>query len=146
MIPWLSSPDWAMPALILLSVWGVGPAIVIFLAGLQDVPTTLYEAARLDGASPLQLVLHVTIPLVSPVILFNGILGMINASQVFALPLIMTGGGPGTKTYTNSFYLYTVGFTQFHLSEATAGAWIFLILTLIVITFLVRRLLRAEPT
>jgi multiple sugar transport system permease protein len=123
-IPWLSSPDWAMPALILLSVWGVGSAIVIFLAGLQDVPTTLYEAARLDGAGPLQLVWHVTIPLVSPVILFNGILGMINASQVFALPLIMTGGGPLNATLMYSITLFRNAFVYYKMGYASALAWI----------------------
>jgi multiple sugar transport system permease protein len=123
-IPWLSSPDWAMPALILLSVWGVGSAIVIFLAGLQDVPTTLYEAARLDGAGPLQLVWHVTIPLVSPVILFNGILGMINASQVFALPLIMTGGGPLNSTLMYSITLFRNAFVYYKMGYASALAWI----------------------
>ncbi len=123
-IPWLSSPDWAMPALILLSVWGVGQAIVIFLAGLQDVPTTLYEAARLDGAGPLQLVWHVTVPLVSPVILFNGILGMVSASQVFAQPLIMTGGGPLNATLMYSITLFRNAFVYYKMGYASALGWI----------------------
>jgi len=132
-IPWLSSPDWAMPALIILSVWGVGAAIVIFLAGLQDVPTTLYEAARLDGAGPLQLVWHVTIPLVSPVILFNGILGMVNASQVFAVPLIMTGGGPLNATLMYSITLFRNAFVYYKMGYASALAWIFCVI-LVVLT------------
>lgn len=123
-IPWLSSPDWAMPALILVSVWGVGQAVVIFLAGLQDVPTTLYEAARLDGAGPLQLVWHVTVPLVSPVILFNGILGMVNASQVFAQPLIMTGGGPLNATLMYSITLFRNAFVYYKMGYASALGWI----------------------
>ena len=126
-IPWLSSPDWAMPALILLSVWGVGSAIIIFLAGLQDVPTTLYEAAQLDGAGPLQSTWHITIPLVSPVILFNGILGMIGASQIFALPLIMTAGGPLNATLVYSITLFRNAFVYYKMGYASAMAWIFFI-------------------
>jgi multiple sugar transport system permease protein len=126
-VPWLSSPDWAMPALIIVSVWGIGRAIVIFLAGLQDVPTTLYEAARLDGAGPLQVVLHVTVPLVSPVILFNGILFMIDASQVFAQPLIMTGGGPLNATLMYSIELFRNAFVYYKMGYASAMAWIFFV-------------------
>jgi multiple sugar transport system permease protein len=70
---------------------------------------------------------------------------LLDAVRMFDTIFIMTGGGPGTKTYTTSFYLYTVGFTQFHLSQATAGSWIFLVVTAVVVTLLVRRLLRAEP-
>jgi len=126
-IPWLSSPNWAMPALILVSVWGVGSAIIIFLAGLQDVPTTLYEAAQLDGAGPLSLVWHVTIPMVSPVILFNGILGIIGASQVFAQPLIMTGGGPLNATLLYSIELFRNAFVYYKMGYASAMAWILFI-------------------
>jgi multiple sugar transport system permease protein len=123
-IPWLSSPNWAMPALILLSVWGVGTAVVIFLAGLQDVPTTLYEAAQLDGAGPLQLLWHVTVPMVSPVILFNGVLGIIGASQIFAVPYIMTGGGPLNSTWVYSIELFQNAFVYFKMGYASAMAWI----------------------
>ena len=123
-IPWLSSPDWAMPALILLSVWGIGTAIVIFLAGLQDVPTTLYEAAQLDGAGPFQLAWHVTVPMVSPVILFNGVLGIIGASQVFAVPYIMTGGGPLNATRVYSIVLFQNAFVYYKMGYASAMAWI----------------------
>ena len=92
-IPWLTSPTWTMPSLILLSVWGIGPIVVIFLAGLQDVPRELYEAARLDGAGPFRLVRDVTIPMLSPVILFNLIIGMIAALQIFAQPFVIFGSG-----------------------------------------------------
>ena len=91
-IPWLTSPTWTMPSLILLSVWGIGPIVVIFLAGLQDVPRDLYDAAQLDGAGPLRLVRDVTIPMLSPVILFNLVIGIIAALQVFAQPFIIFGG------------------------------------------------------
>jgi multiple sugar transport system permease protein len=126
-IPWLSSPTWAMPALILLSIWGAGMAIVIFLAGLQDVPTTLYEAARLDGAGSFRLVWHVTVPLVSPVILLNGVLGIINGSQIFALPLIMTGGGPLNATLVYSIELFRNAFVYYKMGYASALAWIFFV-------------------
>jgi len=126
-IPWLSSPTWAMPALILVSVWGVGTAIIIFLAGIQDVPSSLYEAAQLDGAGPLRLVWHVTIPMVSPVILFNGILGIINASQVFAQPLIMTNGGPLNATLLYSIVLFRNAFVYYKMGYASAMAWILFI-------------------
>ena len=91
-IPWLTNPNWTMPSLILLSVWGIGPSVVIFLAGLQDIPRDLYDAAQLDGAGPLRLVRDVTMPMLSPVILFNLVIGIIGALQVFAQPFILFGG------------------------------------------------------
>jgi multiple sugar transport system permease protein len=138
-VPWLSSPNWAMPALILLSVWGIGSAVIIFLAGLQDVPATLYEAAQLDGAGWFRLVWHVTIPLVSPVILFNGILGMIGASQVFAQPFIMTGGGPLNATLMYSITLFRNAFVYYKMGYASAMAWI-LFIFLFALTILSLRL------
>lgn len=129
-IPWLTSPDWAMPSLILLSVWGIGPTVVIFLAGLQDVPRTLYEAAQIDGAGTLSLVRHVTIPMLSPVILFNLVIGMISALQTFALPLILfsTSGGPLNAALMYSVQLYTVAFQQFQMGYAAAMAWILFVI------------------
>jgi multiple sugar transport system permease protein len=132
-IPWLTSPDWAMPSLILLSVWNVGPIVVIFLAGLQDVPRVLYEAAQIDGAGPIRLVRHVTIPMISPVILFNLVIGMISALQVFAQPFIIFGGnannggnagGPLNAALMYSVQLYQVAFNQFQMGYAAAMAWI----------------------
>ncbi|HET7093849.1 MAG TPA: sugar ABC transporter permease [Thermomicrobiales bacterium] len=133
-IPWLTSPTWAMPSLILLSLWGIGPAIVIFLAGLQDVPRDLYDAAQLDGAGALRLVRDVTIPMISPVILFNLVIGMIAALQVFTQPFILFGasqgggsgnhGGPLNSALMYSVQLYTVAFQQFKMGYAAAMAWI----------------------
>lgn len=125
-IPWLTSPDWAMPSLILLSVWGIGPTVVIFLAGLQDVPRALYEAAQIDGAGIPALVRHVTLPMLSPVILFNLVIGMISALQTFALPFILFpgGGGPLNAALMYSVQLYTVAFQQFQMGYAAAMAWI----------------------
>ena len=137
-IPWLTSPTWALPALILLSVWGIGPAIVIFLAGLQDVPRDLYDAAQLDGAGPLRLVRDVTIPMLSPVILFNLIIGMIAALQVFSQPFILFSttqgggsanhGGPLNSALMYSVQLYTVAFQQFKMGYAAAMAWILFVI------------------
>ena len=117
---------------------------VILLAGLTAIPPNLYEAAALDGVDGWQAFRLITLPLLGPMILLAVTFRLLDAIKLFDTIFIMTGGGPGTNTYTSSFYLYTVGFTQFHLSEATAGSWIILILTAVVITFLVRRLLRAE--
>jgi multiple sugar transport system permease protein len=135
-IPWLTSPDWTMPALILLSVWGIGPIVVIFLAGLQDVPRELYEAARLDGAGPLRLVRDMAISILSPVILFNLIIGMIAALQLFAQPFVIFGGGQGgaqaggplNSVLVYSVQLYTVAFQQFRMGYAAAMAWILFII------------------
>jgi multiple sugar transport system permease protein len=133
-IPWLTSPTWTMPSLILLSVWGIGPIVVIFLAGLQDVPRDLYEAAKLDGAGPFRLVRDVTIPMLSPVILFNLIIGIIAALQVFAQPFVIFGGGGGhpggplNSVLMYSVQLYTVAFQQYHMGYAAAMAWILFVI------------------
>jgi multiple sugar transport system permease protein len=132
--PWLTSPDWTMPSLILLSLWGVGPSVVIFLAGLQGVSRELYEAARLDGAGPFRLIRDVTIPMMSPVILFNLVTGIIYALQVFAQPFILFGsrsgnpGGPLNSVLMYSVQLYTVAFNQFQMGYAAAMAWVLFVM------------------
>jgi len=132
--PWLTSPDWTMPSLILLSLWGVGPSVVIFLAGLQGVSRELYEAARLDGAGPFRLIRDVTIPTMSPVILFNLVTGTIYALQVFAQPFILFGsrsgnpGGPLNSVLMYSVQLYTVAFNQFQMGYAAAMAWVLFVM------------------
>ena len=118
---------------------------VILLAGLTSIPPNLYEAAELDGVGPWLAFRAITLPHLVPMMLLAVTFRLLDAIRLFDTIFMMTGGGPGTKTYTASFYLYTVGFTQFHLSQATAGSWLFLIFTLLVVTFLVRRLLRTEP-
>lgn len=134
-VPWLTNPDWTMPSLILLSLWGVGPSVVIFLAGLQGVSRELYEAARLDGAGPFRLIRDVTIPMMSPVILFNLVTGMIYALQVFAQPFILFGsstsgnpGGPLNSVLMYSVQLYTVAFQQFQMGYAAAMAWVLFVI------------------
>ena len=118
-------------------------------AGRADaIPPTsrgdVYEAAELDGVGRWQAFWYITVPYIAPMMLLAVTFRLLDAIRLFDTIFIMTGGGPGTQTYTASFYLYTIGFTQFHLSRATAGAWIFLVLTLLVVFLLVRRLLRPE--
>ncbi|KAB2876130.1 MAG: sugar ABC transporter permease [Bauldia sp.] len=144
-IKWLTQFPWNFVALILADVWQWTPFMfVILLAGLTAIPPHVYEAAELDGVGRWQTFWHITVPYIVPMMLLAVTFRLLDAVRLFDTIFIMTGGGPGTSTYSASFYLYTIGFTQFHLSRATAGAWIFMILTLIVIIFLVRRLLRSE--
>ena len=146
-ISWLTQTPWNFIALIAADAWQWTPFMcVILLAGLTSIPPNLYEAAELDGVDGWQAFWQITLPLLGPMILLAITLRLLDAVKLFDTIFIMTGGGPGTQTYTSSFYLYTIGFQQFHLSQATAGSWIFLVLTAIVISFLVRRLLREEPT
>ena len=137
---WLTDPAWSKPALVLLSLWGVGYAMVIFLAGIQDVPVHLYEAADLDGATWWQKIRHVTLPMISPVILFNGIMGIIGSLQYFAIPYIMTPNGqPARSAYFYAMYLYDNAFAYIKMGYASAMAWI-LFLVIFALTLLSLRL------
>jgi multiple sugar transport system permease protein len=128
---WVSDPVWSMPALVLMSVWGVGNTVIIYLAGLQDVPTDLYEAAALDGAGVLAKIWHVTIPSISPVIFFNLIIAIIGTVQQFTLPFIMTPGGqPARNTYFYTMYLYDNAFSYLKMGQGSAMAWIQLLIIL----------------
>jgi multiple sugar transport system permease protein len=128
---WLNDASWAMPALILMSFWGIGNTVVIYLAGLQDVPRELYEAADIDGATAAHKVWHVTLPSISPVIFFNLIMAIIGTLQVFAVPFIMTGGGPARATYFYTMYLYDNAFRFLNMGYASAMAWVQLLLVLL---------------
>ena len=128
--PWLSGIHWVMPSLAIMSLWGVGNAVIIYLAGLQDVPRELYEAAELDGAGVVGRILHVTLPILSPVIFFNLIMAVIGTLQVFEVPYIMTGGGPAHATYFLSMYLYDNAFIYLNMGYAGAMAWIMLLIVL----------------
>lgn len=127
---WLTTPEWAMPALALMSLWGVGHTVVVYLAGLQDVPKELYEAAELDGVGPLSRLRNVTLPMISPVIFFNLVMAIIGTLQVFAIPFVMTGGGPARATYFFTMYLYDNAFAYLKMGYASAMAWIQLIIIL----------------
>ena len=139
---WLGSPAWAKPALILMLVWGCGGIIIIFLAGLQDIPESLYEVASLDGANFLQKTAHVTVPMLAPVILFNSVTLVIAAFQWFAEPFVMTEGGPNNATMFYSLYLYQNAFQFFRMGYASAMAWVLLLISLAIIFMLFRGLRR----
>jgi multiple sugar transport system permease protein len=146
-IGWLTEAPWNFIAIILADVWQWTPFIfVILLAGLTAIPPNLYEAAELDGVNAWQAFWSITVPQLAPMILLAVTFRLLDAVKIFDVIFMITGGGPGTRTYTSSFYLYQIGFQQFHLSQATAGSWIFLALTAAVIMVLVRRLLKAEKT
>jgi multiple sugar transport system substrate-binding protein len=142
-VPWLADPRTALPSIILMSVWSVGHTVVILLAAMQDVPTAIYEAADIDGASAWRKVWHITVPLVSPAIYFNSIMGTISALQVFAQPYIMTNGGPARATLSYAMRLYDNAFTFLRMGYAAAMAWILFViilgLTLIAVRFGQRR-------
>jgi len=127
---WLQSPRWAMPALILMGLWGVGYAVVIYLAGLQDIPVSLYESAEIDGASWWQKTWHITLPMLSPVIYFNLVMGIIGTFQIFAAPYIMTQGGPERATTFYTFYLFNLAFEDLRMGYACAMAWILFVIIL----------------
>jgi multiple sugar transport system permease protein len=145
-INWLTQWPYNFMALVLADVWQWTPFMfVILLAGLTAIPPHVYEAAELDGVGRWQTFWYITVPYIAPMMLLAVTFRLLDAIRLFDTIFIMTGGGPGTQTYSVSYYLYTIGFTQFHLSRATAGAWIFLVLTMLVVMVLVRRLLRPEP-
>ncbi len=137
---WLQDPRWAMPALITMSMWGIGGAMLIYLAGLQGVPQQLYEAAEIDGATYWHRFRHVTVPMMSSVIFFNLVLGLIGALQTFTQGYIITNGGPQNSTLFYALYLYRQAFTNFKMGYAAALAWI-LFLIVLVLSLLVFRYL-----
>lgn len=132
---WMSNPSWSKPGLILLGMWVMGGTIVIYLSGLQDVPTSLLEAAEIDGANWWQRLWHITIPMVSPITLFNLITGVIAAFQYFTQAYIYSGfqalGYPLNSTLFYSVYLYQTGFLYLKMGYASAMAWILFIIILI---------------
>ena len=134
---WLADPLWAMPALIVMALWGVGSGMLIYLAGLQGIPEELYEAALLDGASATQKFRFVTIPMLSPTIFFSLIMSIIGSFQVFGAAFAMTGGGPANSTLFYVLYLFQNAMMYFRFGYASAMAWLLfvIILTLTLIQF-----------
>jgi len=133
-IDWLGDPHWAMPAIILLAVWkNFGYAMILFIAGLQAIPESLYEAARLDGAGRLQLFRKITLPMLAPTFLFLGILTTIGYFQFFAEPYVMTGGGgPLNATLSTGLLMYKQGFRWWNMGYAAAIA---VVLGLVILAF-----------
>jgi multiple sugar transport system permease protein len=138
---WLRSQKWALISLIIMSLWNVGGSTLIYLAGLQGIPTDLYDAVEVDGGGTIAKFWTVTVPQMSPVIFYNLILGIILGFQVFAQPLIMTGGGPRYATLFVVLYLYENAFGNFRMGYASAIAWVLflIIFALTAITFRMSR-------
>lgn len=132
-IQWLQDEKWTMSAFVLMSLWGIGGArMIIFLAGLQGVSDSYYDAARIDGASAWQQFRYVTLPLLSPVMFFNLLLGIIGAFQVFTSAYVMTGGGPNNASLFYALYLFRNAFEYFKFGKASALAWVLFALLVIV--------------
>ncbi|MBN1815510.1 MAG: sugar ABC transporter permease [Anaerolineae bacterium] len=121
---WLQKPEWALPALILMSLWGLGGTMVTYLAGLQGIPDVFYEAAEIDGAGAWAKLSHVTIPLMSPVIFFNLIMGIIGTFQIFTAGYLITNGGPQNATLFYVLYLWRNAFMYLKMGYAAALAWV----------------------
>ena len=136
-IAWLQQPEWALPAIILMSLWSVGQPMIIFLAGLQGIDDVYYEAAKIDGAGRWAQLIYITIPMMSSVIFFNLVLGIINSFQVFTAGYLITDGGPQNSTLFFVLYLYRVGFQNLKMGYAAALSWVlfFIILTFTVVVF-----------
>ena len=143
---WLTSPDWSKPSLVLWSLWGIGGGMIIYLAGLQGIPQTLYEAAAIDGAGALRCFWKITIPLISPTILFVVIMGIIGSFQIFT-PVFLLGSanyglaaaGPMDSLLFWVVYIYNQGFFYFRMGYASAIAWL-LFMLLVVLTLIQFRL------
>jgi multiple sugar transport system permease protein len=135
---WLGDPAWAKPALVLMSLWGVGNSMVIYLAGLQDVPRELYESAAIDGANRWQRFWHITLPVISPVVYFNLIMGIIGSLQTFTQVFVIAGGiggnanplegSPARSTLLYTIYLFSTAFYDLRMGYASALAWVLFLL------------------
>ena len=128
---WLFDEHWSLPAIALMSLWGVGGSMLIYLAGLQGIPSELYEAAAIDGASRWRRFWFITLPLLSTVILFNLVMGLIASFQEFTPAYVMTSGGPNFSTLFYNYYLYENAFEYLYMGYASAMAWVLLVIVLI---------------
>lgn len=137
-LQWIYDSSTVLASLILMSLWDIGPLMIIFLAGLQGVPKQLYEAVRIDGGNPWHRLRHVTLPMVTPTILFNLILSIIGAMQTFTQGYVMTGGGPNNGSLFYVLYLYRKAFQESQMGYASALAWV-LFLIIAVLSFVVFR-------
>lgn len=135
---WLMDRDWVLVSFVIMSFWTVGGSMVIYLAGLQGIPTVLYEAAEIDGANGVQRFISVTFPMLSPVILFQLVMGVIGSFQIFTSAYIMTKGGPANASLFYTLYLYRQGFQYFRMGYASALAWVLFICILVLTLFIFR--------
>ncbi|MGQ9555482.1 MAG: carbohydrate ABC transporter permease, partial [Anaerolineae bacterium] len=127
---WLMDVNLAKPSMIIMSLWGIGSQMIIFLAGLQGIPDLYYEAATVDGAKRWDTIRHITMPLLSPSIFFNTVVGIIGSFQVFTTAFVATGGGPQNATLFYVLYLYWNGFQYFKMGYASALAWVLFVIIL----------------
>ncbi|MDH8678049.1 sugar ABC transporter permease [Fusibacter bizertensis] len=134
---WLGDPKWSLIAMVIASLWGQGTMVLIFLGALREIPKDYYEASMIDGANSLQRFYKITLPLITPALLFNLIMTIIAAFQQLTLALLMTKGGPSNSTYFYAMYVYNNAFKHFEMGYASANAWImfFIILTLSLLVF-----------
>ncbi|WP_319559595.1 sugar ABC transporter permease [Marispirochaeta sp.] len=138
--PWILSPIWAMPSVMLVAIWKeLGYYMVIFLAGLQGIPSTYYEAARIDGANGFHEFIHITVPLVSPTTFFVMVISIIGSFQIFDLTTVLTQGGPANATNTLVMYIYQAGFKFFRMGYASSIAYV-LFAVVLIFTLLQNRL------
>ena len=137
-IGWLQDPNWVMVAFVILTVWGVGGSMIIFLAGLQGIPKIYYEAAEIDGAGRWQRLLNVTLPMMSPIIFFNLVIGFINSFQIFVSALLITNGGPQNSTLFLVLYIYRTAFGSQKMGYAAVLSWL-LFAILMILSFFVFR-------
>jgi multiple sugar transport system permease protein len=135
---WFASEQWAVPGLVLISIWGTGTNMLLYLAGFQSIPTEIQEAARIDGASSFRVFTHVTLPLLTPTIFFNVVINIIGSFQVFNNAYILTHGGPNNATLTMVLFIYQEGFMLFHFGYASAIAWVLFAIILIFTLLIVR--------
>ena len=137
---WLNDPNWSIPTLVIMSLWGVGGGMIIYLAGLQGIPTHLYDAAKIDGAGTWHRFRHITIPMMTPIIFYELVLGLIGSFQYFTEVYVATSGngGPVRSTLVYNLYLYQNAFQYFEMGYASALAW-FLLLVTLAVTLLVFR-------
>ena len=129
---WLGSTTWAPWSLVLMSLWGIGGSMVIYLAGLKDIPAHLYEAATIDGAGPFHRLRHVTLPMLTPVIFFNLVMGVIGAFQYFTEAYVMTQGGPEDSTLFYALYLFRRAWQYLDMGYASAMAWVLFLIVMAV--------------
>lgn len=127
---WLTDENWSKLSLILMNLWAVGGSMIVYLAGLQGVPRSLYEAATVDGAGRIRQFWQITIPMLSPTIFFNVIMGILGGFQVFLQAYIMTGGGPNNSTLFYAFHLYNKAFKDLQMGYASALAWVLLLISM----------------
>jgi len=135
---WILDEAWAMPSVILIALWGAGGAMLIYLAGLRGIPTALYEAAQIDGASSWRRFWAITLPLLTPTILFNVVLNIIGSWQVFTQVLLMSNGGPNNATLTAVLHIYRTGFQKAEFGYASAQGWLLFVVVLAFVLFALR--------